>query len=647
VMRHKVELGLYLLAWLGLCGVVFVAPVKSQTGQFIISGNNFLKDGKPFQIVSGSMHYWRVHQAHWADRFHKLAACGLNTVTTYVPWNLHEPVPGKFNFTGRLDIVTFIKLAWQHGLLVIVRPPPYICAEFDFGGFPAWLLRDKDVVLRCSNPRYLSYVDRFLKFFLPLIAPLQYSKGGPVIAMQVENEYGSYGNDHTYLWHLHDLFRSSGIDAILFSSNGPGDEMLEGGAISGVLRTVNFGVGADVGSAFQTLRQYQPTGPLFVTELWDGWFDHWGESHHTVNPEAAAETVEQILSRGASVNLYMAHGGTNFGFTNGANGGGGSYQPTVTSYDYDAPINESGDATPKCKVLRKVIEKYVPTQNIPIPPAAPKMHWGQISLSAQAYLFNNSVLDAIRESLVHSPAVKSMEFFHQNFGFILYRTYFTGPFDEDLILQDLRDRALVFVDLKYVGLLERENSSRKVHISVSERRVYQLDILVENMGRINFGSYLWDPKGITHGVRLGGQFLFNWTIYTLPMDSLSGIPFHEVQPAASTSDHVNYSFDEDHPSSSPADAYSSGVVTFYRGQLVIPAGYQLRDTFIAFPGWTKGFCLVNGFNLGRYWSSRGPQQTLYAPGPLFVHGTNEFIVFELHQAPSVPKITITGIPNLG
>lgn len=563
---------------------------------FTIGGNDFLLDGQPFRILSGAMHYFRVMPQFWADRLAKLKAMGLNTVETYVAWNLHEPQPGQFDFEGILDIVKFIKLAAEQGLYVIVRPGPYICSEWDMGGLPAWLLKDPAMQMRCAYPPYLAAVDRFFDALLPQLTGLQISQGGPVIAVQVENEYGSYGNDHQYLRYLEDGLRRRGIDALLFTSDGPTDEMLQYGTLPHIHKTANFGSKAP--AAFAKLREYQPEGPLMCTEYWLGWFDHWGEAHHTRTPEVAAAELDSILAEGGSVNLYMFHGGTNFGFMNGANARPGpSYQPTVGSYDSDAPLDEAGDPTPKYFAFREVLHRYSQFEDLPVPPPAPKLALGPVELKSSAGLLEN--LEKLSQPTV-SPVPLPMEMLGQNYGFILYRTEVSGPRGEvPLTLQGLGDRAQVFVNGELLGILEREFPDKKLSLAVPPGGV-TLEILVENQGRVNFGPDLHDHKGLS-GVLLGQQSLFGWTIYPLPLDDLSGLDF-----------------------SGEASGNGPG---FFKGSFEVETPL---DTYLTLPGWTKGVCWLNGFNLGRFWE-RGPQHSLYVPAPLLRSGSNELVVLELHE----------------
>jgi beta-galactosidase len=564
-------------------------------GSFTVDRESFLLNGEPFRILAGAMHYFRIHPAQWQDRLLKLKAMGLNTVETYVAWNSHEPRPGEFRFDDGLDIAAYIRLAAELGLYVIVRPGPYICSEWDLGGLPAWLLRDPGMRLRCYHKPFLAAVDRYFAALLPQLAPLQITQGGPILAVQVENEYGSYGDDKAYLHYLADGLRARGIDTLLFTSDGQAGEMLINGTLPGVLATVNFS--ADAQEAFGRLRAFQSNGPLMCSEFWNGWFDHWGEEHHTRDAGEAAAVLDEMLAAGASVSFYMFHGGTNFGFMNGANWEAGQYRPTITSYDYDAPLSEAGDPTAKYHAFREVISKYEALPQMAIPEPSAKITIGSIELTESAGLFE--ALDVL-SSAVHRVAPEPMEMLGQSYGFILYRTQISGPRDAaDLTIRELRDRALIFGDGRYLGFLERDHPESAISLTIPPLGT-TLDILVENMGRINFGPELLDCKGITEGVLLGGHYLFDWTIYPLPLDDLSRLVFSSRDV-----------------SDGPA---------FFRGTFQVA---KAKDTFLNLPGWTKGVCWVNGFNLGRYWA-RGPQRTLYVPGPLLREGENEVIVFELH-----------------
>ncbi|MFI1378372.1 beta-galactosidase [Embleya sp. NPDC020886] len=585
------------------------------TPSLVPSRDGFTLDGRPFRMLSGALHYFRVHPAQWDDRLARLRGLGLNTVETYVAWNVHEPIPGRFDFTGGKDLVAFLRAAERHGLKAIVRPGPYICAEWEFGGLPAWLLKDPGMRLRCAHPPFLAAVDRYLDAVMPLVEPLLAEHGGPVIALQVENEYGSYGNDVAYLRHLVEGLRRRGANGLLFTSDGPTEPMLQGGTVAGVLPTVNFGSRAD--EAFATLRRWSPEGPPVCMEFWNGWFDHWRDPHHVRDAADAAAVLEDMLAAGGSVNLYMAHGGTNFGLMNGANEQDGVYQPTVTSYDYDAAIGEAGELTDKYWAFREVIGRYAPLPVEP-PPALPaRIKLGEVALpSAAALLAHVEDLSAP----VYSPGTLTMEELDQAYGFVLYRTWVSGPREAaPLHVDGLADRAQVFLDGVPVAVLDRsEGGSPSCELAIPAGGA-RLDLLVENCGRVNYGPGLHDRKGITRGVRLERQHLFGWQMYPLPLDAPDG----PVLPDAS----------------GPIPA---GVPVLRSGTFEVET---VGDTFVRLDGWTKGLVWVNGFLLGRYWS-KGPQRALYVPGPLLRAGTNTVTVLELH-GPGGAQVTFTDTPDLG
>ncbi|MFU1794333.1 glycoside hydrolase family 35 protein [Paenibacillus azoreducens] len=567
---------------------------------FAVEGNQFVFNGEPIRIISGAIHYFRVVPEYWRDRLMKLKACGFNTVETYVPWNLHEPNEGQFNFEGIADIVKFIETAGELGLHVIVRPSPYICAEWEFGGLPAWLLADPGMRLRCYHRPFLDKIDAYYDVLMPKLVPLLCTNGGPIIAMQIENEYGSYGNDTQYLEYLRESKIKRGIDVLLFTSDGPGDFMLQGGMVPGVLETVNFGSRPQ--EAFAELRIYQPEGPIMCMEYWNGWFDHWFEQHHTRDAADVAKVFDEMLAMNASVNFYMFHGGTNFGFWSGANDDG-TYMPTITSYDYDVPISESGDLTDKFHAVREVLSKYVDLGLLELPEPIAKKAYGQVNMTQQALLFDS--LDKL-STPVQRTCPDPMELLGQNYGFILYTTRISGPREETkLNLQHVRDRAQIFVNGEFKGVVERWNKDAEpIKFSIPPEGV-TLSVLVENMGRTNYGPHLRDMKGITEGIRFGAQFLYHWTIHTLPMEDLSKL---EYTLAAVKRD--------DKPA-------------FYKGTFQVD---EIADTFLELKGWNKGVAYINGFNLGRYWETVGPQKTLYIPGPLLRKGENELVLLELHDA---------------
>ncbi|MFJ1787046.1 beta-galactosidase [Streptomyces anulatus] len=560
-----------------------------------IVDDGFRLGGAPFQIISGSLHYFRIHHEQWADRLRKARSMGLNTVDVYVPWNLHQPHrDGPLVLDEGLDLPRFLELAAEEGLYVLLRPGPYICAEWEAGGLPAWLLADPDVRLRTSDPQYQRPVEQYFDLLLPQIRPHLATAGGPVIAVQVENEYGASGlGDTVHLAHLVTLLREAGVDVPLFTSDQAGD--LADGGIPGILRTVNFRRGA--AAHLRTLREHQPRGPLMCTEFWAGWFDRWGAEHNARPASEARDTLDEILAAGASVNIYMFHGGTNFGFTNGANDKG-HYRPTITSYDYDAPLDEAGEPTEKYFLFRETIAKYAPTP-IETPPApAPRTILPDVRLPGRA-----SLLTQARRlgTALHADRPLSMEEMGQAFGFVLYETALPSAGDGVLRMAEVRDRAQVFVDGQPVGTLERENREQALSIR-SPASGALLTILVENQGRVNYGAGLRDWKGIAVPVTFDGAPLLHWACTPLPLDTLDALSF----------------------SLGEVDAGPS----FFRGTFDVE---EPADTFLHLPGWTKGNVWINGFALGRFWS-RGPQQSLYVPGPVLRPGSNRIVVLELHGA---------------
>ncbi|MBS4219561.1 beta-galactosidase [Bacillus sp. FJAT-49711] len=558
---------------------------------------SFLLDGKEILLLSGAMHYFRTVPEYWEDRLTKLKECGLNTVETYVAWNIHEPEEGQFVFEGIADIERFVRTAEKVGLHVIVRPGPYICAEWEFGGFPYWLMTVPNIKLRCFNSPYLEKVDAYFDELFKRLNPLLGSNGGPIIALQIENEYGSFGNDQRYLQYMRESIQKRVGDELLFTSDGPLPSMLHGGMIENVLETVNFGSRTE--AAFEELKKLQPNGPLMCMEFWHGWFDHWGEEHHTRPADSVVETLEEMLERNGSVNFYMAHGGTNFGFYNGANHNEESYQPTITSYDYDGLLTESGDVTEKFHAVRKTFEKYVDLPEMKLPAPTLKKQYGEVRLNERVALFDS--LEQL-STPQKSEAPLTMEHYGQGYGFIVYETVIKGAYGKQrLTVQDVHDRGQVYVNGEYIGLVDRISGKSSLEVDILEDET-NLQIIVENMGRINYGPFLVDFKGITEGVRLNNQFLFDWTVYPLPLHDVSQLTFSNVETK------------ESHP-------------YFHRGTLTID---NVADTFIDMSKWTKGVVFINGHNLGRYWEI-GPQQTLYIPAPILQKGNNEIIILELHK----------------
>ncbi len=579
---------------------------------FEIRNDNFYLDNKPFRIIAGAIHYFRVPREYWKDRLVKLKACGFNTVETYIAWNMHEKKESEFDYSDMLDVEAFLSEAQELGLYAIVRPGPYICSEWDFGGLPWWLLKNDSMHLRCMDSDYLKAVDRFFDNIIPRIAKHQISNGGNVILVQVENEYGSYGDDSEYIRYLAKGLKDRGIETPLFTSDGTCYQMLTGGTIPEIHKTANFGSRAK--EQFENLRKYQPDGPLMCTEYWNGWFDHWEEAHHKRSPKEAAENLDEILSLGASVSTYMFHGGTNFGYMNGANEYD-CYESTVSSYDDDAPVNESGELTEKYYLFRDVISKYSSIPDIELPAPITKKKYGKFTFSESAMLFDN--LDNLSDSIELTNPVP-MEKLNQGYGYILYKSSVKGPREEqDIRLQDVHDRGYIYKDRKLLGIQYRNDKENKVRASFSKEG-NELTVIVENMGRVNYGAHLKDSKGITYGIGLGNNFIFHWHAYPLPFDNIEKAVFNT---------QVN-KFD--------------GEPVILKTEINID---ECHDTFIKLPGFKKGIIILNGRVLSRYWE-KGPQKSAYIPAPFLKKGKNEIAVVEFEGFDS-PEFILDDKEDIG
>ncbi len=578
-------------------------------GILTYKNNSFYMDGAPYTVISGAMHYFRIPREYWRDRILKLKECGFNTLETYTCWNLHERREGEFDFSGQLDIAAYIDCAAELGMNVILRPGPYICAEWDFGGLPSWLLTYEKMPLRCYDEVFLSKVRRYYTRLFDEVRAHLASRGGSIIMLQIENEYGSYGNDKKYMRAIAELYRELRSDCLLFTSDGPTATMLSGGSLPEYLCAANFG--SNVYENFRILAEFRKNQPLMCGEFWCGWFDHWGEEHHVRPTDEIVQCVRDFAACGASFNFYMFHGGTNFGFTNGANYGE-KYEPTVTSYDYNAPLNEAGDRTETYRRIKEILAPHVPVTARNSKKAA----YGSVALTHAAGLFENLYNIS---SPVRSPDPKFMEDIGQDFGYILYRTALSGPKEGAMEIEAVHDRAHVFADGELKAVFERwSGEPHCIDIPLGEGESVRLDILCENMGRVNYGNRIRDKKGI-NGVRFGMQYHFGWDIFPLTMENLDALKF---SPA-------------DAPVPSPA---------FYRGNLEITG--EVCDTFIRLDGFTKGFVTVNGHNIGRYFNPAGPQKTLYVPAPFLRAGGNEIIVFE-SDATDRLQVTFTDTPELG
>ncbi|XP_030613584.1 beta-galactosidase-1-like protein [Archocentrus centrarchus] len=593
--------------------------------------NRFLKDGKPFQYISGSIHYSRIPRYYWKDRLVKMYMTGLNAIQVYVPWNFHETIQGVQNFTGDRDLEHFLDLANQTGLLVILRPGPYICAEWEMGGLPAWLLQKPNIILRSADTDYLQAVSNWLAVLLPKIKPWLYVNGGNIITVQVENEYGSYYScDYNYMRHLRTLFRFFlGEDVILFTTDGNTDKEMICGTLEGLYATIDFGTETNITEAFARQRRFEPRGPLVNSEFYTGWLDHWGDQHAVVDAQKVSRVLGEMLTMGANVNMYMFEGGTNFGYWNGADHDT-RFRSVVTSYDYDAPLTEAGDPTEKLLAIRDVIKQFREIPSGPMPPATPKFAYGFVTLqkvgNISGLLNTLSPLGPIKS---HYPV--TFEEVKQYYGYVLYRTTLPRNLSEPtpLIspLNGVHDRAYVSINGVFQGLLERDIA---LVTNVTGQQGDTVDILVENMGRVNFGSKINDYKGLLSNLILGKDVLTDWKIYPLDIEGAiaGGWP------------HGNSQKSNPAPQRKPTPG-----PTFYMGTLQ-PNGLAW-DTFLKLNEWTKGQVWINGVNLGRYWPTRGPQQTLYVPGPLLnTTLPNNITVLELEGAPRHLRVLFMDRPQL-
>jgi beta-galactosidase len=575
---------------------IATAPARAQAPTLRLGEKDFLLNGKAFQILAGELHFQRIPRDYWKDRLLKARAMGLNTVCTYVFWNSLEPEPGQWDFSGANDLAAFIRTAQEAGLWVIVRPGPYACAEWDFGGLPIWLLRTPDIKIRCLDPRYMKACAAYIAKLADLLRPLQIHKGGPVLMVQVENEYGSYGNDQGYMEALESMWRKGGLEVPFYTADGATAYMLEAGSLPGCA------IGLDPGTnekEFDVAARLGRSVPVFCSELYPGWLTHWGEKWARTPAEDVLKDLRWLLENKKSFNLYVFHGGTNFGFWAGANMGE-AYQPDVTSYDYDAPLNEMGQPTRKYFAIRDLLAKFQPGgAGLPDPPKPiPAIEIPAVAFKDSAALFENLPAE------VREPQPKPMEYLGQNQGFILYRTTLRGHYAGKLKIWELHDYAAVHIDKKLIGTLSRAGKEDTIEIPKSDPPAKMLDILVEGMGHINFGQHMIDRKGITDRVTLNGMTLMDWAIFPLPMNGkdLARLKFGPIGEAGRPE-------------------------TFFRGSFELG---ELGDTYLDMSGWKKGVVWVNGRNLGRYWEI-GPQKRLYCPAPFLRKGRNEIIVFDIQR----------------
>ena len=576
------------------------ADAAATPSRFGIGEAEFLLDGEPFRVLAGALHYFRVHPDQWADRIHKARLMGLNTIETYVAWDAHSPVDGEFDLSGGLDLGLFLDLVAAEGMFAMVRPGPYICAEWSNGGLPAWLFRDGRVGIRRNEPVFMSAVADYFGQLGHVLAPRQIDNGGPIILVQIENEYGAYGEDEAYLRKLVEITRQIGITVPLTTVDQPVDEMLERGSLPGLHRTGSFG--SRIPERLETLRAHQPTGPLMCSEFWDGWFDEWGSHHHTTPVTQSAHDLDELLKRGASVNIYMFHGGTNFGFTNGANDKG-TYRPITTSYDYDAPLDEAGNPTEKFWAYREVISRHA---GVPTEKPAESMPSPAFAVPFRRRMSLWDALDRLGTWASHSGLPSADEV--GNYGaFTLYRTRVGTSGPAVLAVDEVRDRAQVFVDRRGIGVLARDHGDRALTLPGGAGGV--LELLVEDQGRVDYGPRIGEHKGLIGAARLDGHPIAEWETLSLGLADISPV--------------------------------SEGIRELSDIEVATIAGPEFAWTLFDAPGesdlyldtasWGKGVVWINGFNLGRYWS-RGPQRTLYVPRPVLRPTDNELIVLELNAS---------------
>ena len=604
----------HFIATVALLVTAMLPPVSAarKGGTFTVDDKTFLLNGKPFVVKAAELHYPRIPRPYWEHRIKMCKALGMNTVCLYVFWNIHEQQEGRFDFTGNNDVAEFCRLAQRNGLYVIVRPGPYVCAEWEMGGLPWWLLKKKDIRLREPDPYFMERVKLFERKVGEQLASLTIQNGGPIIMVQVENEYGSYGENKAYVSAIRDIVRQSGFDKVtLFQCDWASN--FEKNGLDDLVWTMNFGTGADIDQQFRRLGELRPNAPQMCSEFWSGWFDKWGARHETRPAKAMVEGIDEMLSKGISFSLYMAHGGTSFGHWAGANSPG--FAPDVTSYDYDAPINEYGQATPKYWELRHTMEKYNDGGKLPAPPKAPMpvITIPKFALTEYAPLGNGM------GSSVQSRDIRSFEDMDMGWGIADYSTALPKiPVGSMLTLNEPHDFAQVFVDGKYIGKIDRVKNEKTLMLPPVEKGT-ELCIRIEAMGRINFGRAIKDYKGITKEVTISAEMdgheaswnLKNWTIVPIPDNYETAVKALSVGTETSkrTRQHANL-------------LTNAG---YYRGHFTLR---KSGDTFLNMEAFGKGQVYVNGHAIGRFWNI-GPQQTLYLPGCWLKQGRNEVIVLDV------------------
>ena len=594
-----------------LCSLMFMgcSPIQKEKHTFSIGDKTFLLDGKPFLIKAAEMHYTRIPAEYWEHRIQMCKALGMNTICIYAFWNIHEQKEGEFDFKGQNDIAAFCRLAQKHGMYIMLRPGPYVCSEWEMGGLPWWLLKKKDIKLRTNDAYFLERTKLFMNEIGKELADLQVSRGGNIIMVQVENEYGAYATDKEYIANIRDIVKGAGFtDVPLFQCDWSSTFQRNG--LDDLVWTINFGTGANIDAQFKKLQEARPNAPLMCSEFWSGWFDHWGRKHETRDAETMVSGIKDMLDRHISFSLYMTHGGTTFGHLGGANSP--AYSAMCSSYDYDAPISEAGWATPKYYKLREMMMQYADSaQVIPdVPAAYPVIEIPEFELKEVAPLFDNLPEPKLSED------IKPMEQFDQGWGTILYRTSLPEVKEgTTLLIDEVHDWAQVYADGKLLGRLDRRRGQNSL-VLPSLQKGARLDILVEAMGRVNFDVAIHDRKGITNKVELltetDKKELKNWEVYSFPVD---------------------YDFAE---SKKYAEGEKLDAPAYYRATFELD---RVGDVFLDMQTWGKGMVWVNGKAMGRFWKI-GPQQTLFMPGCWLKKGKNEIIVLDL-LGPE--KATVSGL----
>ena len=635
------------LLFAALLALAFPNIAMAQTEKpFAIGDKTFLLNGKPFVVKAAEVHYPRIPRPYWEHRIKMCKALGMNTLCLYVFWNIHEQQEGVFDFTGQNDVAEFCRLAQKNGMYVIVRPGPYVCAEWEMGGLPWWLLKKKDIRLRERDPYFMERVRIFEKEVGKQLASLTIENGGPIIMVQVENEYGSYGVDKPYVSEIRDIVKASGFDKVtLFQCDWSSNFTNNG--LDDLVWTMNFGTGANIDEQFRRLKELRPNSPLMCSEFWSGWFDKWGARHETRKADDMVAGIDEMLSKGISFSLYMTHGGTSFGHWAGANSPG--FAPDVTSYDYDAPINEWGLPTEKYWTLRRTMEKYYDGKKLPAVPKAPAPLISVPKFELKEYA---PLTDGI-DKTIESRDIKTMEELDMGWGSMIYETTLPAVSTSSLLtINDCHDFAQVFIDGKYIGKIDRVKNEKSITIPAVNRG-QRLTILIEAMGRINFGRAIKDFKGITDRVTLSTETdghpltydLKNWRIATIPIDYttayttatkaltalLSSAPTAAPSPSATVA--------SDFVACLPTSPHSPG---YYRGTFTLK---KPGDTFINMEAFGKGMVYINGHAIGRFWSI-GPQQTLYVPGCWLKKGTNEVIVLDIVGPSAAPTAFCQSSPEL-